>query len=327
MVYAQSLTHLGNVGQLCFPLPGFATVYFIGFSCSASTIPAMSFICFSRTCLIFLSILAFVIASPCQQKRDISSLDLFSSGETPLDDESLTLAYAMTPDADFLSSDDAELNGSIFSSSIDGSSLAAVDGVAQKIDPDNSATTSSTVDGGASANSESLFPGTDSGVYSGPTLIAEQLPNFGGITDFSFKDLENEKSCPADEVPTTQSGRKKVPDITNEIFQNDDLTPEDKRRCPAAGGKQPVALCCISIFEKGEEMQRNCYRSTSMPQGLILFYVLFCFFSSCSIQTDLSQTRTELTNPVSSSSSSGAYSHRSSIHRLFGLRIQLGAVL
>ena len=277
----------------------------------------MSLVHLLRTCLILLSILAIVIASPCQRKRD-TSLDFFSSGETPLEDESLTLAYGTTPDADFLSSDYAESVASIFSSFIDGSSSAAVDGVAQKTEPDGSATTGSTVDGGAPANSESLFLGTDSEVYSGQTLMAEQLPNFGGITDFSFKYLENGKSCPADQTPTTQSGRKKVPDITNELFNSGELTPEDERKCPAVGGTPRVPLCCISIFEEEEEMQGNCYRRT-------LIMSLGLFFFLCSIQTDLGETRTELTNPLSSSL--GVYSYRSSVRRLFGRRIQLGAVL
>lgn len=203
----------------------------------------MSFVIFLRTCLFSLSILAGVIASPCQQKRD-SSLDLFSSGETLLEDESLTLAFATTSDADFLSPDHADSNVSIFTSFVDGSSPAT---------------------------SESLFLETDSEGYSGQTLVAEQLPNFGGVTDFSFKELENGKSCPADKAPTTQSGRGKVPDLTNEIFQNDELTPEDKRRCPGAGGRQPIAVCCISVFEPREKVQQNCYRSTLIAaRGLIL---------------------------------------------------------
>lgn len=252
------------------------------FPSSGDTSSAMSFIYSLRTCLFFLSSLAVVNASPCQQKRDTSSLDLFSAGETPLNDELLTLAYAATPDADFLSSDYTEPNASIFFSSADGSGSAAVDGVAQEIDPNGSETTGgSALNGGAPANSEeSLFLGTDSaGDGSGPTLIAEQLPDFGGITDFSFKD-GNGKSCPADEAPTTtQSGGKKVPDILNEMFQNDDLSPEDKRRCPAAGGRQPIALCCISVFEEMERAQHNCYRSTFiMPQGLTDSLFSFLFF-------------------------------------------------
>ena len=193
-----------------------------------------------------------------------------------MEDESLILAFATTGDEDFLSPDHADSNVSIFTSSVDGSSPAIVDGVVQNFDPDSSATTGYALAGGAPATSESLFLGTDSEGYAGQTLVAEQLPNFGGITDFPFKDLENGKLCPADEAPTTQSGREKVPDITNEIFQNVELSPEDKRRCPGAGGRQPIAVCCISVFEEREKVQHNCYRSTLIaPRGLILCIPIF----------------------------------------------------
>lgn len=294
----------------------------------------MSFLICLRASLSFLSILAFVIASPCRQKRDSPALDLFASGETPLEDGSLTLAYATNSDADFLSSDYVDPNVSLFSSSIDGSSSAAVDGVAQKIDPDSSATTGSALEGGAPANSEPLFLGTDLEGYSEPTLTAQRLPDFGGITDFSFKGLEEEKLCPADKAPTIPSGGEKVPDTTNEIFGNDGLTPEDKRKCP---GSQPIALCCISNFEENEKIQHNCYRRTSIiPRGPFHFILVLFYFILISGQfpypnkshTEFNETKRENgADQTSSLPSSGACSHQHSIRRLFRLRIQLGAML
>lgn len=304
MVNAQFVIHLEN--RLEVLLSDFRTLCgsFHTFQPSKH-IPAMSFLPFLHTCLFFLSICGSAIASPCQQKRDTSSLDLFSSGEKSLDDESLTLAFATSIDADFFSSDYADSNVSIFSSSTDESSPAAVDGADQKLDP-ISAVTGSASDGEARGTSESSFLRTDSEAFSGDGNLVADLPYFGGITDILFKDLENEKSCPADGAPTGQSGgREKIPDTRDETFENDKLTPEDKRRCPSSGGRQPIALCCISIFEENAQIQRQCYRSTSISSHS--FYA---------------RLKSPLTNP-----SLWEYSHRPSVQRLFGLRFQLGAML
>lgn len=233
----------------------------------------MSFLLFLRACLFFFSILASATASPCQQKRD-SSPDLFASGDKPLDDGSLTLAFATTPDnAGTLSSDYADPGVSIFSSSTDGSDPAAVNDLIQTPNPDSA--TGFTSDGGTQGSSGSLFLGADSEGFSGENLVAD-LPNFGGITDFQFKDPEVENSCPADGTPTTQSGTEKLPQTTletpdetpDEADTDDELTEEDKRKCPSVGGKQPIALCCISRFEYTEKVQKNCQRRTCFCQFL-----------------------------------------------------------
>ena len=220
----------------------------------------MSFLMFLRTSLFFFSILAGAIASPCQRRRDTSSIDFFNSSEESLDDQSSTLAFATITDPNPLSYY-ADLDVSIFSNSPDGSSSAALDnGLVQTSDLDS--TTGFALDGEPGGSSESLFPEIDSEGFSGEDLVA-QLPNFGGITDFSFKDLENEQSCRADEAPSTQSGREeKVPGTTDETFEFDNSTPEDKRKCPSVNGKQTIALCCFSAFEKNDPIQHNCYRCT-----------------------------------------------------------------
>lgn len=230
---------------------------FHGFS-PASTKLLMSVLMLLRACIFFLSILVGIIASPCQQKRDTSSLNFFTSDDISSNDESSTLAFATTADADLLSSDNIDPPGvSIFSSSTDGSRPAALNGHAS--DPDSA--TGFVLDGEPQAISESLFLGPDSEGFPGQNLLAD-LPNFGGITDFSFKDLENEKSCPPDGGPTTQSGQEKVPGTTNEINPGKEERTEDERKCPSVGGKQSIALCCISVFEIDKPIQSNCYRRT-----------------------------------------------------------------
>lgn len=230
----------------------------------------MTFLMHLRTFLFFASLPSSVIASPCQQKRDdTSSLDLFSPGESSLNDDPMTLAFApTTTDSDLFSSSYADLGLPIFSGSTDGSSSAAADGLdglfQQNSDLDSA--TDFNFDDGSQAMSDSLFFDTDSEMFSGQDgqdLVA-QLPDsdFGGITDSSFELAEKGKSCPADEAPTTsQPDRGGFPGITDEtIGDSDGLTEEDRRKCPKVNGKQLIPLCCFSNFNDEERSQYQCYR-------------------------------------------------------------------
>lgn len=228
------------------------------------------------------------IASPCQQKRD-ASLDLFSL-ETPEDtspwgEETLPLAFETNSDAEILSlgNNNAADPGvsSIFSSStVDGTVFPAAvddddDDFIQAIDLD-SATNFASFDGsgGTQEVEAPLFLPTtidSEGLSGGENLVVAQLPDFGGITDFSFKDLENEGSCLKDQPPTTQSEDKKMrlPGTTEEINLQIKITPDDAERCPKVLGRQLIALCCFNT-DSSKPLQVPCSRRT--------YYLLFIQF-------------------------------------------------
>ena len=218
----------------------------------------MSCVTLLRTGLLFFSILISGEASPCQQKRD-APLDLF--GDDVLDDGSFTLAFGTSTDGDVLSSENSYPGVSIFSNSIDGLGSAAVDSFIQTSNPDSQMDFAS--DGGNQDVAGLSFSGINLEGVSGEDLLA-QLPDFGGITDFSFKDLENgnEKSCPADGNTATQTEQEKFPGLSEQTTMYSDLSPEDKRKCPSINGKQPVALCCFGAYFPEKSIQAGCHRRT-----------------------------------------------------------------
>lgn len=213
----------------------------------------------------FSIVIISVIASPCLRRRD-APLDLLSSdgsGTTPSDDELLTVAYASSTDEDILSSDHSDADPSIFFGTTDGSgSAAAVDGFIHTTDSENPINFALEGGGSQDASSGILFPGLTSNGASGGDNLMAQLPDFGGITDFSFKNAENEKSCPVDDgTPATEVEPETPSELTDQTTMYSDISPEDRRRCPQVNGMQPVALCCFSPY-KGDpgSVQYHCQR-------------------------------------------------------------------
>jgi hypothetical protein len=216
---------------------------------------------YRRTRFLFLSILAAAIASPCQQRRDTSP-DLF--GSAPVGDHGvpLTLALAPTSESNTLFSDSQGSSSSIVSSPVDGFGSAYPDDPTQI--PVSDSLTGLAFSDGSQDPSELLFPSGDvEGVFDFDTTenLVAQLPNFGGITEFSFKDPENPNLCPARGSPPTQSDKEKFPGPTGGRSFMERVTEEDKRKCPARpDGAQPVPLCCFSNFEESLLFQRSCWR-------------------------------------------------------------------
>lgn len=220
----------------------------------------MLFQLYLRTRFLFLPILTTAIAPPCQQKRD-TSLDLFSL--EPVGDEDIRLTLAFTPPSEpnILFTDNQDSSSSIFHSPVDELGPVTLGGSTQI--PVSDSTTEFSFSGGTHDVSELLFPSNDpESVFDlGTTenLVAE-LPHFGGITDFLFKDPEDPNLCRARDSPATQSDKKKLPGPTGGGSSAELLTEQDLRKCPARpDGSQPVPLCCFSAFVEHQLIQYFCW--------------------------------------------------------------------